>query len=155
MRMGRLTVITFALGLLAVSAPVAASAQLTLAQANTALDAAQAEAERNGWNLTFVVASADGVPIAVRRMDGASTRSFEIAMRKVATVIGSGMSSEEYGQALQAGRISEVENAVTFAGGLPVRVGSELVGAMSASGARANEDAQSVVAGLTAIGMAP
>jgi glc operon protein GlcG len=119
------------------------------------MDAAEAEARANGWNLTIIVADADGVPIYLRRMDGASPRTFEIATRKVRTALASGMATGDYGQALAAGRVDEVPDGVTFEGGYPIRVGGEIVGAMAASGARGSEDAQSVRAGLAAIGVTP
>lgn len=128
---------------------------LTYEQARTAMDAAEAEARRNGWNLTIVVADADGVPIYLRRMPDASARSYEIAMAKVRTALAAGMATGDYGQALAAGRADSIPNGITFEGGYPVRVGGQIVGAMGASGARGSEDAQAVRAGLTAIGAAP
>jgi uncharacterized protein GlcG (DUF336 family) len=65
------------------------------------------------------------------------------------------MPSGEYGQALAAGRVDTIPNGITFEGGYPVRMGGEIVGAMSSSGARGSEDAQAVRAGLVAIGATP
>jgi uncharacterized protein GlcG (DUF336 family) len=128
---------------------------LTLEQAKTAMDAAEAEARRNGWNLTIVIAGADGVPLYLRRMDGASTRSYDIAMAKVRTALAAGMPTGDYGQALAAGRTDTIPNGITFEGGYPLRRGGEVIGAMSASGARGSEDAQAVRAGMAAIGIQP
>lgn len=135
--------------------PAEAQQALTFEQARTAMDAAEAEARRNGWNLTILVADADGVPIYLRRMAGASTRSYEIAMAKVRTALAAGMATGDYGQALAAGRADTIPNGITFEGGYPVRMGGQIVGAMSASGARGSEDAQAVRAGLAAIGVTP
>lgn len=137
------------------AAPAAAQQALGYQQARTAMDAAEAEARANGWNLTILIADADGVPIYLRRMDGASPRTHEIATRKVMTALASGMATGDYGQALAADRVDEVPNGVTFEGGYPIRMGGEVVGAMSASGARGSEDAQAVRAGLAAIGVTP
>lgn len=128
---------------------------LTLEQATTAMDAAEAEARTNGWNLTIVVAGADGIPILLRRMDGASTRSYDIAMAKVRTALAAGMPTGDYGQALAAGRADTIPNGITFEGGYPLRRGGDVIGAMSASGARGSEDAQAVRAGMAAIGIQP
>ena len=128
---------------------------LTLEQATTAMEAAEAEARSNGWNLTIVVAGADGIPILLRRMDGASPRSYDIAMAKVRTALAAGMPTGDYGQALAAGRADTIPNGITFEGGYPLRRGGEVVGAMSASGARGSEDAQAVRAGMAAIGIQP
>lgn len=149
-----LAAIALALATLSAS-PAEAQQALTYEQARTAMDAAEAEARRNGWNLTILISDADGVPIYLRRMAGASTRSYEVAMAKVRTVLAARMPSGEYGQALAAGRVDTIPNGITFEGGYPVRMGGVIVGAMSASGARGSEDAQAVRAGLTAIGVTP
>jgi glc operon protein GlcG len=147
-----LTALTFAvLG----SAPSSAQQAITFEQAKVAMDAAEAEARSNGWNLTILIADADGVPIYLRRMQGASPRTHEIATRKVRTALGSGMATGEYVQALAAGRVPEVPDGVTFEGGYPIRMGGQIVGAMAASGATGAQDAQSVRAGLAAIGIQP
>src|SRR5262245_49877370 len=101
MRMKTLSAIALPLvAFAAIAVPGVEAQALTLEQAKTAMDAAEAEARRNGWNLTIVVAGADGIPIYLRRMDGASTRSYEIAMGKVRTALAAGMATGDYGQAL-------------------------------------------------------
>jgi uncharacterized protein GlcG (DUF336 family) len=144
-----------ALGALLGASPSAAQQALTYEQARVAVDAAEAEARRNGWNLTIVIADAAGVPIYLRRMTGASARTYEIATAKVRTALAARMATGDYGQALAAGRADTIPNGITFEGGYPVRLGGEIVGAMSASGARGSEDAQAVRAGLAAIGATP
>lgn len=129
--------------------------QIAYEQARTAMDAAEADARENGWNLTILIADADGVPIYLRRMDGASPRTHDVATRKVMTALASGMATGDYGQALAAGRVAEVPDGVTFEGGYPIRIGGQVVGAMSASGARGSEDAQVVRAGMAAIRVMP
>ncbi len=140
--------------LLGLSAP-AAQAQLTFAQAGTAMDAAEAEARANGWNLSILIVDAEGVPIYLRRMDGASARTHDIVTRKVHVVLTTGGTSLAYGQALAAGTTDTIPGGIHFEGGLPIRMDGVLVGAMAASGARGSEDAQVVRAGLAAIGADP
>ena len=132
--------------------PKASEAQITMAQAQTAVDAAEAEARANDWNLTILVADADGVPVYMRRMDGASARTTDIVSRKVHVVITTGGTSGAYGQALAAGTVDSIPGGIHYEGGLPILMNGELIGAMSASGARGSEDAQAVMAGLAAIG---
>jgi uncharacterized protein GlcG (DUF336 family) len=136
-------------------APQPPAPRITLAEAKQAVDAAEAEAVKNNWKLAFVITDAEGTPIYVRRMDGVPTRNHDIAMRKTHTVIKSGMHTLDYAAALQAGTIQPIENAVTFDGGLLLKRGGAVVGAFSASGARGNEDAQAVKAGMAAIGVQP
>jgi len=140
---------------LAACSPMTAEAQLTMEQAQTAVDAAEAEARANGWNLTIYVADAEGVPVYLRRMDGASARTTDIVMRKVHVVITTGGTSGAYGQALAAGTVDTIPGGIHFEGGLPILLDGELIGAMAASGARGSEDAQAVRAGLDAIAADP
>ncbi len=142
------------LSVLAVGAfgPTVLEAQLTMAQAQTAVDAAEAEARANGWNLTIYVADAEGVPLYLRRMDGASARTTDIVMRKVHVVITTGEPTLVYGTALAAGTVDTIPGGIHYEGGLPIVMNGTIVGAMAASGARGSEDAEAVRAGLAAIG---
>jgi glc operon protein GlcG len=141
--------------LLLVPVGLAAQEPLTYEEARVAMDAAEAESRANGWNLTIVIAGADGVPLYLRRFGGATPRSYEIATGKIRTVLATGMSTGEYAAALEDGSMEPIEGGVTFEGGYLIRRGGQIVGAMSASGARGSEDAQVVRAGLAAIGLDP
>ena len=145
----------FLLALPGVGAAPAEAQAITLEQAKTAMDAAEAEARKNKWNLAIVIVDADGTPIYLRRMEGATAKNYEIAMGKVRTALASGMHTVDYAAALKAGKTKEVPNGITFEGGYLMRRGGQLVGAMSASGARGAEDAQVVRAGMAAIGIQP
>jgi glc operon protein GlcG len=130
----------------------AAAPRLSLEDAKRVLDAAEAEARANQWNVTIVITDAAGVPVYLRRLDNAAPRSFDIALAKARTSVATGLTTIEYGQRVQAGTIEAVPEGITFEGGLPIRVGGELVGGIGTSGVRANEDAQISRAGLAAIG---
>ncbi|MDX1489749.1 MAG: heme-binding protein [Pseudohongiellaceae bacterium] len=131
---------------------VAQDEVMTYALAEQAIEAVEASAKENGWNLTMIVTDSAGVPVMLRRMDGASSRTYDIATRKAMTVIASGMTTGEYGAKLQAGEVEEIENGITFAGGVPVFRDGELIGAIATSGARAAEDEIASNAGVAAIG---
>jgi|TARA_B110000116_G_scaffold216798_1_gene193815 glc operon protein GlcG len=134
------------------AAPTAGEAQITMAQAQMAVDAAEAEARANDWNLTIFVTDAEGVPMYLRRMDGAPPRTAGIVRMKAHVVITTGGTSGAYGQALAAGTVDTIPGGIHYEGGLPIFMNGELIGAMAASGARGSEDAQVVQAGLAAIG---
>jgi glc operon protein GlcG len=135
--------------------PAPTVARITLEEARTAMDAAEAEARSNGWNLAFVISDAEGTPIYLRRMDGVPKRNYDIAMNKISTSITAGMHTAEYAAAVQAGTIQPIEGALTFDGGLLLRRNGQVVGAFSASGASGAQDAQAVRAGMAAIGIEP
>lgn len=128
---------------------------ITLDEATKAVEAAEAEARANKWNLAIVITDAEGTPIVLRRMTGATQRNYDIAMRKVKTALGSGMHTVEYAKALKEGKVKEVENGVTFDGGLLLKRDGKIVGAMTASGATGAQDAQAVRAGMKVIGIEP
>ena len=150
-----ITSIFFALGL-SLSATTLAQDEpatvLTYDMAQRAMNAALAEARDNGWNLTTIVADHNGTPVMLHRMDGASLRTFEIAMAKVKVVTETGLFSGEYGRRLEAGEIEEIEGGIHYAGGVPVMLNGEQIGAITASGARGSEDEQVSLAGAAVIG---
>ena len=131
--------------------PAASPQALSYDMALKAIDAAEAEARRNKWNVTIVVTDAAGIPVQLRRLDGASARSYDIAMRKAATVVASKLATSAYGVQVKEGKVQEVPNGITFAGGVPIMRGSELVGAVGTSGVQAIQDEQISQAGANAI----
>jgi glc operon protein GlcG len=133
-------------------APAAPAPQaLTYEMAVQVIDAAEAEARRNKWNVTIVVTDAAGVPVVLRRLTGASPRSYEIATRKAATVVASKLTTAEYGAQLKSKAVAEVPNGITFAGGVPLLRGSEFIGAVGTSGVTAAQDEIISNAGAAAI----
>jgi glc operon protein GlcG len=151
----RLFAFALCLGLAAMVPSIMEAQALTYDQIKKAMDGAEAEASKNGWRLTIVIADSAGVPLYLRRMPGATPRSYEIAMAKVRTALTSRMHTVDYARALAAGQVDTVRGGVTFEGGLLIRVNGAIVGAMTASGARGSEDAQAVKAGLAAINIQP
>jgi glc operon protein GlcG len=131
--------------------PAATPQALTYDMAVKAIDAAEGEARRHKWNVTIVVTDAAGIPMQLRRLDGASPRSYEIAMRKAATVVASKLATSAYGVQLKEGKVKEVPNGITFAGGVPIMRGGELIGAVGTSGVQAIQDEQVSQAGANAI----
>jgi glc operon protein GlcG len=122
-------------------APAAPAPQaLTYEMAVQVIDAAEAEARKNKWNVTIVVTDAAGMPVVLRRLTGASPRSYDIAMRKAATVVASKLTTADYGAQLKAKTVTEVPNGITFAGGVPILRGTEFIGAVGTSGVTAAQD---------------
>ena len=113
---------------------------LTYEMALQIIDAAEAEARKNKWNVTIVVTDAAGVPVVLRRLTGASPRSYDIATRKAATVVATKLTTADYGAQLKAKTVTEVPNGITFAGGVPIMRGSEFIGAVGTSGVTAAQD---------------
>jgi glc operon protein GlcG len=124
---------------------------LTYETALRAAEAAEAEARRNNWNVTIVVTDAEAIPVYLKRLTGASARSYDIAMRKARTSVTTGLTTGVYGERLEAGQVAEVPEGITFQGGVPIILDGRVVGAVGTSGVRASEDEQVSRAGVEAI----
>jgi uncharacterized protein GlcG (DUF336 family) len=119
---------------------------LTLFGARQALAAAITRAEEMGVAVCVAVADRAGNLLAFARMDGAPLLSASIAQDKAYTVCAFngvpthdwfGMIKDE--PALLHG-IVKTDRLVVFGGGVAVRVGDELVGAVGVSGGSAEQD---------------
>jgi glc operon protein GlcG len=126
---------------------------MTYEMAATAMAAAEAYVRATSLNpMTIRIVDQNNNVVMVHRMQDANPFTATIAERKTLTVIGSKMTSAEYGAKVQAGEIAEIENAVTFGGGVPVYKDGQLLGAIAASGGTPQEDEDVSKAGVDAIG---
>lgn len=141
-------------------APVKA---LPLAQAIEVAQTAMAQCKANGYNVTVMIMDQDYATRLVLRSDSAGARTVEIARRKAYTVVKMNMSSGEFGKTVPPAPppatprppgsmppgVNGDENLITFAGGKQIKVGGELLGAISVSGAPGGDkDEACVDAGL-------
>ena len=120
--------------------------------ATTAMDAAEAYAREQNWNVTILITDQHNNIVMLRRLDGAGARTFDFATAKALVVTATGLSSGDYGAQVQAGEIEEIEGGVTFAGGVPVYRNGELIGSIATSGVRALQDEEVSNAGAETIG---
>lgn len=127
---------------------------MTYDLATRAMDAAEAYARDQGWNVTILITDQNNNPVMLRRIDGAGGRTFGFASAKALVVNETGLTSGEYGQRVQAGDMEEIEGGVTFAGGVPVFMNGQRIGAIATSGVRAAQDEEVSIAGAEAIGSA-
>jgi glc operon protein GlcG len=122
---------------------------VSLAGAQRVLAAALALAERMSVHVSVAVAGRAGDLKAFARMDGASTLSAETARRKVYTVAATGMSTKEFGSILKSEMSKEpelfhgmigIDGLIAFAGGVPIRLDGQRVGAVAVSGGTSAQD---------------
>ena len=125
---------------------------MTYDLAMRAMEADEAHARQQGWNVSILVTDQNANPVMLRRLDGASPRTITIANSKALVVTTTGLTSGEYGTRLAAGEIEEIEGGVTFQGGVPVYLNGQLIGAVTASGVRGSEDEEVSIAGAETIG---
>jgi glc operon protein GlcG len=148
-----------ALALVALAAPLHAQQPLTrhslsLAQARTMLDAALAKAEARKDQVAIVVDADHGDVVASLRMDGAKAFVYELARRKAVTSADWGSPSKNFQDAMDKGRtgLLAMDRVMPLAGGLPVKLGDETIGAIATSGGSgADGDTAISQAGLDAL----
>jgi len=148
------TLLTIVFLLASTSTLAQSESLMTYDLATRAMDAAEAYARDQGWNVTILITDQNNNPVMLRRIDGAGERTFGFATAKALVVNETGLTSGEYGQRVQAGDIEEIEGGVTFAGGVPVFVNGQRIGAIATSGVRAAQDEEVSIAGAEAIGSA-
>lgn len=125
---------------------------LTLEDARRMAGAAEAEARRNGWNVSIAICDAGGHSVWLQRMDGAPLMSARIAPEKARTCILSGKPSKVYEDMVNQGSIAALSMPVVpLEGGEPIYFDGSLIGAVGVSGVQAGQDAQVARAGVAAL----
>ena len=141
---------TINIGKTAVAAVLAGAAGLAQSQTlvsersistNAAIEMAKVALEacrHHGSVVTITVLDRAGRTVAMIRDDGASPHSVEHSLRKGYTALTYNMPSGEYGKGAAANPGSagplHLANITTAAGGIPIRAGNTLVGAIGISG---------------------
>ena len=118
-----------------------------------ALDAARAEAVKNGWVVSIAVVDDGGHPLGFLRLTDAAPLSAQVALGKARTAAVSRRESKFYEDLVKNGRTAflSVSEFTTLEGGVPVMVAGQCVGAVGVSGVRSDQDAQIASAGVQAI----
>lgn len=153
----RFAVLALAAGLMAgtpaVAAPVQDRAILTLEGAKTILAAAEADAARRKLKVTITIVDFAGLPLAMARMDDASTVGVEISLAKARTAAGFNTATGVYEQRLQQENMLRLLTLpiVASEGGIPIKVNGRTIGAIGVSGATSQEDGLIATAGIAAI----
>ncbi len=127
---------------------------LTLEDVKTIAAAAEAEALRNNWAVSFAIVDDGGHLLWYQRLDGAAATSAYIAPAKAKTAALGRRESKVYEDVINNGRVSflsapELEGMLE--GGVPVIVNGHVIGAVGVSGVKSNEDAQIAKAGIAAL----
>jgi uncharacterized protein GlcG (DUF336 family) len=130
---------------------------VSAALARRMIDAGRAHAEAAGGAFTIAIVDASGVLKALERMDGAPIVSLQVAQDKAYTAVGFGMPSGAWHDfikddpPLAAGAADGIDRLVIFAGGFPIVVDGEMVGAVGVSGGHYSDDAAVAEAALAAV----
>jgi glc operon protein GlcG len=129
---------------------------LELSDVQAIAAAAQAEAQKNNWNVSIAIVDAGGHLLHFQRLNGAPPISSHIAPAKAHTAALGQRESKVYEDVINGGRYSFLSAPTVqgmLEGGVPIMKDGACLGAVGVSGVKSNEDAQIAKAGLAAIGL--
>jgi uncharacterized protein GlcG (DUF336 family) len=130
---------------------------LTLDDARQIIAGGEEQAAQIGVPYNLAVVDAGGNLISHARMDGAWLGSIDIAIHKAWTARAFDMATEDLAKMAQSGKplfginSTNHERVVIFAGGMPVKRGEVVVGAVGASGGTVEQDQKVVEAAVAAL----
>lgn len=129
---------------------------ITMQEARTAIDAARESSTQLETQMNIAVVDAGGNLKAFARMDGAWLGSIDIAIKKAKTARMFDMPTGEIGKLSQpGGSLFGIEHSngglISFPGGIPIRRGDEIIGAIGVSGSTVENDHAVASAGVAAI----
>jgi len=135
--------------------------KLNLAAARSIIAAALDQANELGLKpMAVTVLDAGGHVIAAEREDGASNMRFEIARAKAYGAVSLGMGSralmgraEQQAYFINGAALAIGGSLVAVPGGVLVLDGTEIIGAVGASGDTSDNDEKAVLAGIAAAGL--
>jgi uncharacterized protein GlcG (DUF336 family) len=127
-----------------------------LDQANAALEAAIKKAEEIGTTMDIAVVDVGENLKAFARMDGAWLGSIDISQKKARTARYFDMNTGDIGQLSQpGGPLFNIEHSngglITFPGGVPIKDGDIVIGAIGVSGSTVENDHTVAAAGANAV----
>ena len=130
---------------------------ITLAQAEKAIAAAQQKAKAIDTKMNIAIVDAGANLVAFARMDGAWLGSLDISIKKAKTARFFDMNTGIIGELSQpGGSLYNIEHSnnglITFPGGIPIKnAAGEIIGAIGVSGSSVENDHAVAEAGSTAI----
>ena len=130
---------------------------ITLAQAEKAIAAAQQKAAAIDTKMNIAVVDAGANLVAFARMDGAWLGSLDISIKKAKTARFFDMNTGIIGELSQpGGSLYNIEHSnnglITFPGGIPIKnAAGEIIGAIGVSGSSVENDHTVAEAGMMAI----
>ncbi|WP_107330756.1 GlcG/HbpS family heme-binding protein [Metapseudomonas otitidis] len=116
--------------------------------------AARAFARQQQWAVTVAIVDDGGHLLHLQRLEDASPMSVEMATAKARTAALTRRPTQFYEELiLGQGRLSFLATPMTglLEGGLPIRIGNTVVGAIAVSGVTSAQDTQVAQAGIDAL----
>ena len=137
------------------SAELASHKDLSYDIAKTMAEGAIADCKTRGYGISAVVVDRDGQTLIAMRGDKASIHTMENARRKAYTANTFKQPTKDYAKKLQdptsvAHQQATLPNVIAIPGGIPIKVGDDVIGAIGASGSPGVDD-ECVEAGIAKV----
>jgi uncharacterized protein GlcG (DUF336 family) len=129
-------------------------APITAARAQTAIQAAAAEAAKRGWPLNIAVTDSGGNLVAFLRMDGAQLASIAIAEHKARAAVRFRRPTRVFEDVLQKQDfkyILTLDDVIASRGGIPLVEDGHIIGGIGCSGGAGSQDELACSAGAATI----
>jgi uncharacterized protein GlcG (DUF336 family) len=125
--------------------------------ANKVLEAAHAKAKAMGVSMCISVTDETGDLKAFLRMDGAIKISVDISMNKAFTSASTGLATNQWHDFIKDDPpllhgLTHTPRFVIFGGGVPLKEGDAVIGAIGVSGGHYTQDMEVAEAGAKALG---
>lgn len=125
---------------------------VTLAEAKTAVAAAEAEARRQGWSMVLTVVEPNGALVLSEKMDGSQYGSNDVARRKAETAANFRRPTSYFQEAVKGGTLNAIfSGALAIEGGELLIIDGKIAGAIGASGGTGAQDGSVARAGVAAL----
>ena len=145
MRLARLAALA-SISVLAASPALAQAPQVeknvSMAMALAVMQGAIEQCTKDGYKVSVYIVDKGGQPFASMRGDGTNPHTLEFARMKAYTARTRNQTSLEFMQAAstpEGGRLLQIPGVVAIGGGVPIKMGSETIGAVGVSGAPGGE----------------
>lgn len=125
---------------------------LGLEDVKRVVTAAEAEAQRNNWNVVIAVVD-DGGHLLYLQREKVQLGSIDVAITKAKTALMFRRPTKFWEEIVAEGRQGylSLKNMLPIEGGIPLKHNGEIVGAIGVSGVKSSEDGQIAQAGANAL----
>ena len=128
---------------------------MNLEVAAKAVNAAMAEAKKNGWNLAIAVTTNGGHLVHFSRMDNTQFGSIKIAQHKARAAATFKRPTKAFADAIAANpanvALLSLDDVIASEGGIPLMLNGKMIGAIGCSGATGAQDGVACTAGANAL----
>ncbi len=128
---------------------------VNLEQAKKAVEAAEAEAKKNGWFMAIAVVTNGGYLVNFSRMDNTQIASIQIAQHKAKAAATFRRPTKAFEDRVAAGgaglAVLTLDGVIASEGGIPLVSNGKIIGAIGCSGGTGAQDGQACKAGADTI----